>query len=1122
MAQKVEILNLDINTNALITKLSETKAEIERLKAAQKALTKEGDSSSQQFVEQAAQLSNLQRSYNQQKNVVGQLTTANKGSETAIKALTDALGKENVSVAEAAENNRKLTILRNQLNLATNEGKEALTLINKKLNENTEFIRENVSAQEQQRMEIGNYSNQIKDALSNLNPLNGGISGFIERSKEAGGTTNLLKQSFAGLTAGLGQALKASLAFIATPIGAVITGVVAAFAGAKAIFDFNQGLVDSNKELKALGVNASEISKVRSEIQATAETFDKDFKDIASKANSLSKSYGISMSEANDIIAKGLASGGAQNSEFLDSLGEYDGLFAKAGYSATEFVNIINAGYDLGIYADKLPDALKEADLALKEQTKSSRDALVNAFGASFSDDILKKVRIGELTTKDALDAIAKKSKETQLTQQQQAQLTADIFKGAGEDAGGALVILEAVSKSANAELSKSAKAQLELQQASERLNKAQADLFEVKDFGDVWTSIKTVATDALSSMLEYFSDVKKDIQPLIDLVGVVLGNAFQSLKVTFGVVFGFISGSFKVLSNTISTFFNFFKAIINGDFQGALNALKNGFNNLLNIVGNTFGKIKNTILEGLKSVVDNISPLLKAVGIDVEKLQKKLDGLKSKEVKIDSKTQNTETSTKQNEVVKDVQTADELKRIEDENKKIIDARQKRIDALIQMNKEEIDLYVASQGIKKKSLQDELAFEESLLNKRLALLKLEFDSKKISENSYLTQSLNLKNDFAKKQVDAMVANAAKELEDYKLLNQQKKDEDKFFSEEKLIQRQNENLALQLEEIKFQQVRLQQGVINQQQYNDAIDAINLNTKLKNEEAEKLRAEAEKEKQAIDLENKIATEQLNFENDFARRAEEIERNRLAEVAAAEKTGADVGLINSKFAAQKKALDKSIADFKLNQELQIVQGLKGLFGEQTALGKAAAVAEIGITTYSKAAAAFAQAALFAANPLTLPLAANAKVQGGVIIATGALQAAKVAGVKFADGGQVPTLGSGLINNGANLSIPLSNGDDTLAYVGQGEVILNKQQQAAAGGSQFFKSIGVPGFNAGGFVGGNTNLGTKRGQKIDLELMANLIAQANRNLPSPVVSVSEIAEVGNRVAVYESSANF
>jgi hypothetical protein len=34
----------------------------------------------------------------------------------------------------------------------------------------------------------------------------------------------------------------------------------------------------------------------------------------------------------------------------------------------------------------------------------------------------------------------------------------------------------------------------------------------------------------------------------------------------------------------------------------------------------------------------------------------------------------------------------------------------------------------------------------------------------------------------------------------------------------------------------------------------------------------------------------------------------------------------------------------------------------------------------------------------------------------------------------------------------------------------LFNEQQQRMAGGSRFFKSLGVPGFNAGGVVGGNT----------------------------------------------------
>jgi hypothetical protein len=76
-------------------------------------------------------------------------------------------------------------------------------------------------------------------------------------------------------------------------------------------------------------------------------------------------------------------------------------------------------------------------------------------------------------------------------------------------------------------------------------------------------------------------------------------------------------------------------------------------------------------------------------------------------------------------------------------------------------------------------------------------------------------------------------------------------------------------------------------------------------------------------------------------------------------------------------------------------------------------------------------------------------------------------------------------------------------------------------AGGSRFFKSLGVPGFNAGGVVGGNTNINASGAFKIDMDLLAYKIAQANRMLPAPVVSVQDIAYQSNRVAVIENGAN-
>jgi hypothetical protein len=60
-----------------------------------------------------------------------------------------------------------------------------------------------------------------------------------------------------------------------------------------------------------------------------------------------------------------------------------------------------------------------------------------------------------------------------------------------------------------------------------------------------------------------------------------------------------------------------------------------------------------------------------------------------------------------------------------------------------------------------------------------------------------------------------------------------------------------------------------------------------------------------------------------------------------------------------------------------------------------------------------------------------------------------------------------SGIVKSGFGLPIQRSNGDNVLATVKTGEVILNQRHQAALGGASTFKAIGVPGFANSGVVG-------------------------------------------------------
>lgn len=82
--------------------------------------------------------------------------------------------------------------------------------------------------------------------------------------------------------------------------------------------------------------------------------------------------------------------------------------------------------------------------------------------------------------------------------------------------------------------------------------------------------------------------------------------------------------------------------------------------------------------------------------------------------------------------------------------------------------------------------------------------------------------------------------------------------------------------------------------------------------------------------------------------------------------------------------------------------------------------------------------------------------------------LQRSAISKQQFADGGivQPESPGNGLIRSRSNIPA-LRNGDNVLATVKTGEVILNQDQQRRIGGPSVFRRIGVPGFAGGGVTG-------------------------------------------------------
>lgn len=128
------------------------------------------------------------------------------------------------------------------------------------------------------------------------------------------------------------------------------------------------------------------------------------------------------------------------------------------------------------------------------------------------------------------------------------------------------------------------------------------------------------------------------------------------------------------------------------------------------------------------------------------------------------------------------------------------------------------------------------------------------------------------------------------------------------------------------------------------------------RLMKEEEAIAQAEREREIYLSNQENLLTIREYNADNIF-----NIERRRLAlqkeeEIKIAEQTGADVNLIRAKYSAINRDIDRAEYESKLMLYQDFAGSLAQLFGEQTAIGKIAAVAQATINTYLAASKALA----------------------------------------------------------------------------------------------------------------------------------------------------------------------
>jgi hypothetical protein len=831
--------------------------------------------------------------------------------------------------------------------------------LSKELNDQRKRYKDLAAAEQESSQEardlivsIGALDKKLKGIDATVGQFQRNVGGYNEALGQffpkLGGTLGQVTGVIGGLSQGI-TGLSATTGAFNKSLGAIGIALTV-FSGISEIFQSINESVAETKELSNqvgafTGATGNVLSDFVSKSKAIATTYKKDVNEITVAANSASKALGISFSEALDAVEIGFRKGADSNGEFLDNLREYPTQFAAAGLSIKDYLAIAISAANQGIYSDKGLDVVKEFGLRIREQTKTSKDALIGAFGEEFTGELFENLNNGSITTAEALARVSGKMGDTSVAGNKLQTVIADVFGGAGEDAGLAYILsLEKILKNTDEVTKSTNKYQTQqeiLFQTNLELEQSQSELNEsFTKFGGEFTVISSKAKIFFNNILG----------GLIDLA-----NEFPA--------------TLKAMGAGLTTFFT------TGSISQAL-------------------KVNRDVFRAEKQKIDKEDKLA------IEKAEKDriaIEKQNAEEQKKRLRAQNKELSTiayKGGQDAAKEYTEGSIAALENERGKLQQAfsnavigsgTQKelgvKLNAINNQIKEAVEqqnqiLADASRGNLLKNLQQA---------QQLATLPLTVAPLKSIKQS----DLDKKEAEEIKKVEQDIIKSSNEADKKRIENEKK-------TNEQLIQQRQEyidataNSILSVTDIisTFQQARAQKEA----------EAIN--------------------EQITNTENNIAELEAKAEKASGLRKKRIEKDIEAQKQLLVQQQAEAEAIRLKAAKDEK-------------KIALIQAIiQGALAVQRALASVPFPANL-LAAIPTGIAAAAQIATIAAQPLA---------EGGV-----------VTGQRVNQKQNIPTR---------------SNGDNVLAYVKRGEVVLNQRQQSLLGGSPTFRRIGIKGFADGGLV--------------------------------------------------------
>lgn len=991
-----------------------------------------------------------------------------------------------------------------EMSRAEREGAKGKEL-QKHINDLTGEIKDAEQATQRFYRNVGNYEGAINNAIFGNSQFGQSLKGIADM---AGG------KGLSGILAGLKTQTQAFgsavVSMVSNPYFLALAGVAGAGLAFKWFYDYNEGLLEATRLTKEfLGVTGDNLKAIRNEIQATADTYGKDFKETLEGVDALMSQYKMAATDALKVLNDGFAAGADLNGDMIAKIQQYAPAFHDAGIGASELVAILQQTRS-GIFSDKGLDLISMASKRIREMSTSTASSL-DAIGIS-SKQVQKDLENGTKNTFDIIQEVSAKLKALPADSQEVGDALKDVFGKQGA-AGGLEMIKSLDGMSTSLEEMKRQTGEWgekmqEQQKATAELQNTMSALFDVTDkgFEGMIADLKIMVTKWITALLKgvinvinYFVDLYND--SMLVRAGVqAIVYQFKLLWNTCKLVFNLIIDGIKGVGRNIKGL----AEILEGALTLDVDKIKKGINGLMSNFGKTLKEswqdIKQWGNDTGKAFIDSINNTISGAKIEhikIPELNATTDTAaatgtsKSKDyggTSSGSKGDKTSsTSGKTNTAEQAKKEQEEIRKAEDLLSQLIVQTLERRRALIerQYDRQIEDLRKRLETEKnltitaKKAINMQIQALEQIKAKKITELEMQFRDEDIKrEQTYIEMRLAIVKKGSDEEYQLQMSKIEGERQlaldaaSQEVVSEEEKQRNIMLINQKynkLIEdadneHQNYLAQQQVEAIKkrYEQQMLQNSVNTQG--TDEITQLQLDMQMKQE----LLAQAQQmEGESIEAFN---MRKLQMEKDFQTSKKALGDKEIeVEKAKADAISSCIGGVQQvaeAFSSQSKTMAKAskmiaLAEIAINTGVALAQGVKQ-----------------------------AQSVPFPANIAAIATTVT------TILANVASAIKTVKSAKFATGGLVEGEGTGTSD-----SIParLSNGESVMT----------------AKATSMFSPI-LSAFNQ---LGGGVPIVVNGGQsQIGMDMLAEAVARGYAMAPRPVVSVEEISDVQNRVQAMES----